>query len=226
MNYFSLNNAYIMIATIAELEIDFNCLIAKDKPNTNIGSMACRKLLFNLQKRLNLTNNYQPIVLNENQFPYYFIANEKKYWVSFSHSQNHVAVMVVPDSDIATDTDTDTTGKKSPPRFGIDIEDKRISDAVAGRFFCQAELAWLASLDNSQKLSAKKLLWTFKESLIKAEIKGTLVAGLKNNLLNVLDSTQLADLLQANQIAFNVVKVENQLFGFSPELNCGFVMLG
>lgn len=225
MRYFSLNTAHIMIATVQKLEIDFSCLMAKDKPNTNIGSMACRKLLFNLQKKLALANEYQPIRLYEQQFPYYFVVKNHTYWVSFSHSQTHVAVMVVPDSDIATDTDT-ATGKNSPPRFGIDIEDKRISDAVAGRFFCQAELAWLASLDNSQKLSAKKLLWTFKESLIKAEIKGTLVAGLKNNVLNLLDIIQLADLLQANQIAFNVVKVENQLFGFSPELNCGFVMLG
>lgn len=213
MRYFSLNTAHIMIATVQELELDFSCLMAKDKPNTNIGSVACRKLLFNLQKRLNLTNDYQLIVLNENQFPYYFIANEKKYWVSFSHSQNHVAVMVVADKD-----------ESSPPQFGIDIEDKRISEAVAQRFFCAEEISWLDSLEHSQKLDAKKLLWTLKESLIKAEIEGKLVAGLKNNLLNVLDSTQLADLLQANQIAFNVVKVENQLFGFSPELNCGWFL--
>lgn len=224
MRYFSLNTAHIMIATVQELEIDFSCLMAKDKPNTNIGSVACRKLLFNLQKKLALANEYQPIRLYEQQFPYYFVVKNHTYWVSFSHSQTHVAVMVVPDSDIAMDTDT--TGKKLPPRFGIDIEDKRISDAVAGRFFCQAELAWLASLDNSQKLSAKRLLWTFKESLIKAEIKGTLVAGLKNNVLNLLDTIQLAELLQNNPTDFNMVTFDHQLFGFSPELNCGFVMLG
>lgn len=214
MRYFSLNTAYIMIATIQELELDFSCLMAKDKPNTNIGSVACRKLLFNLQKRLNLTNDYQPIVLNENQFPYYFIANEKKYWVSFSHSQNHVAVMVVADKD-----------ESSPPQFGIDIEDKRISEAVAGRFFCAEEMCWLDSLEHSQKLDAKKLLWTLKESLIKAEIKGTLVAGLKNNVLNLLDTIQLADLLQQNPTDFNLVTLDHQMFGFSPELKCGFVIL-
>lgn len=214
MRYFSLNTAYIMIATIQELELDFSCLMAKDKPNTNIGSVACRKLLFNLQKRLNLTNDYQPIVLNENQFPYYFIANEKKYWVSFSHSQNHVAVMVVADKD-----------ESSPPQFGIDIEDKRISDAVAGRFFCEEEVIWLDSLEHSQKLDAKKLLWTLKESLIKAEIEGKLVAGLKNNVLNLLDTIQLAELLQNNPTDFNMVTFDHQLFGFSPELKCGFVIL-
>lgn len=226
MDYFSVNHdgylVYLGVATIEELKVDVSCLTVMDTPKINLGSMACRKLLFHLQNHFNLIRPYQKIILQERQFPYYFVVNEKKYQVSFSHSQTQVAVMVMCHKD-------NHLMSRFGTKFGIDIEDKQISDAVVRRFFCEEELAWLDALEQSQQIHlqslAKTLFWTLKESLIKANIEEKLVIGLKNNVCQFLDKKALGELLVENDTKFNQVRLGNGIIGFSPKLKCGFVLL-
>ncbi|MBZ9934492.1 hypothetical protein LB570_30970, partial [Mesorhizobium sp. BR1-1-5] len=82
------------------------------------GSMSCRQLLKNLQQALNVTGE-----LMEANFPYHFItANGYIWYVSFSHSRQHTAVLISPYANI-----------------GIDVEDSAISHQVASRFFSPHE---------------------------------------------------------------------------------------
>ena len=221
MVYWKLDNSHIMVASLSELQDNF-CFTAKKLPITqplitprgNLGQKACRQLLRLLQQRLNLADSTVMIALIETQFPYYFVLNEKKYGVSFSHSREQVAVMVMSDDS-----------KHLSSRFGIDVEDKLISDKVARRFFSEVEWQWLNGLAIEQKQRAKTLLWTLKESLIKAQVADKLIEGLKINLLNYLTTTQLTILLRDTGETFNQISVATAVFGFSPLLNCGFVVI-
>lgn len=221
MVYWKLENSHIMVATLPELQENF-CFTAKKLPITQplatakgyLGQKACRQLLHLLQQRLNLADRTVMIALIETQFPYYFVLNEQKHGVSFSHSREQVAVMVVSDDS-----------KHLLPYFGIDVEDKLISDKVARRFFSEVEWSWLDGLAIEQKPLAKTLLWTLKESLIKAQVADKLIEGLKINLLNYLTTTQLTDLLQDTGATFNQVIVATAVFGFSPLLKCGCVVI-
>lgn len=78
------------------------------------GSMSCRQLLKKLQQALNVTGE-----LMEANFPYHFITADGYTWyVSFSHSRQHAAVLISPYTNI-----------------GIDVEDSAISHQVVTRFF-------------------------------------------------------------------------------------------
>ena len=52
-----------------------------------------------------------------------------------------------------------------------------------------------------------------------------LIEGLKINLLNYLTTTQLTNLLRDTGETFNQISVATAVFGFSPLLNCGFVVI-
>lgn len=223
MNYFLVQDSHIMLAALSELTppVQYNDGTVVDLKNS--GSWACREVLFLLQKKLGLVKNNMKIALHEQHFPYTFKIAAQQYNVSFSHSCKQVAVMLYAPSLFTEITDT---SRKSAVviKFGIDVEDRMISDAVAKRFFCEQEYQWIMTLENSQKTLAKTLLWTLKESLIKAQVHGKLIAGLKVNLFDYLCEKQLTTLLAMTGSQCNQVITRTILFGFFPRLKCGFVI--
>ena len=101
----------------------------------------------------------------------------------------------------------------------MDIEDRNISDNVAKRFFHQEEMVWLNSLSN--KSLAKTLLWTTKESLIKAN-DSTLAKGLSKNVFKNVSKQELERLLFVK----NIEKIcQNQrIYGFVVYYHCAFII--
>ncbi|MDO4427290.1 MAG: 4'-phosphopantetheinyl transferase superfamily protein [Moraxella sp.] len=73
--------------------------------------------------------------------------------VSFSHSQNIVALII------------------SPTACGIDVELGDINEKIAERFFHKNEQALLYTLPKEQQAFARNQLWRLKESLVKLECK-------------------------------------------------------
>lgn len=163
-------------------------------------SWACRQLLANFQQ-----NHALVAPLYEQGFPYYFIYQQTKYFVSFSHSREQIAVLISPCQNI-----------------GVDIEDKMISYQVAERFFHQAELFWLNSLSKSKQNTAMSLLWTLKESLIKTGLKAdSLVKGLGKNIFDEVPQQHLESLLLDNCWQ---IHLSDKTFGFLTAYRCGFVV--
>jgi 4'-phosphopantetheinyl transferase len=81
--------------------------------------------------------------------------------VSFnlSHTVGMVGIAVSPQAGVAV---------------GFDIEpiDRRVRLALADRYFRPEEVAWIASLDPTQRQHGFLRLWTLKEALIKATGEG------------------------------------------------------
>lgn len=211
----------------------------------NKGRVACRLLLqqlfFPIINQNNLSSNQQFIqAFDENDFPYklkilknstnlepqiyQFIQNIKtkeflqnnqeqnlQCFVSFSHSQKHIAILL-----------------STSPQLGVDIEDKSVSKVVCHRYFVATEIDWLNILPFEQQALGRKLLWTLKESLIKAQSSADsqLIAGLKVNLTEDLTWEQMTYLLTFQEQTFNVITVyqhgKQQVFGFAPMHQCGF----
>lgn len=209
------------------------------------GRVACRLLLqqlfFPIINQNNLSANQQFIqAFDENNFPYrlkiaknatnlepqicQFIQNSKtkefsqnkpaqnfQCFISFSHSQKHIAILL-----------------STSPQLGVDIEDKLVSKVVCHRYFVPIEIDWLSTLPLGQQALGRKLLWTLKESLIKAQSSADsqLIAGLKVNLIEYLTWEQMTDLLTFQEQTFNVITVyqhaKRQVFGFAPRHQCGF----
>lgn len=189
-----------------QLQTDTYLLIDKlanyqQNPTTQSqGSWACRQLLVKFQQQKALS-----APLQEQNFPYFFVSKNTRYFVNFSHSCEHIAVLV-----------------SSYPNIGVDIEDKTISYQVVKRFFHVDEIAWLNSLSKSKQSIAITLLWTMKESIIKTRMGATnLPTGLKENLLEYISLPILQELLTGH--AWQFVK-EEQFLGFLPTYRCSFMI--
>ena len=153
------HNHAIAVARLDTLMQDYADL--QQASRARLGSMACRYLLTLLQQKMGLSGKLQDEAL-----PYRIESNDLRqptYYVSFSHSREHVAVLLA-----------------TTPWLGIDIEDKTISLAVAKRYFTANEISWVVSVPTCQQPQATKLLWTLKEALIKQQ---EIIISLENSKL-------------------------------------------
>lgn len=96
----------------------------------------------------------QKLQLKDDCYPYQLIDSHGKpiLFVSFSHSQDEVALMVASSF------------------CGIDIEQSAISPQIAQRFFHPSELGFLHSLPSSWQAYARLRLWQIKECYAKASL--------------------------------------------------------
>lgn len=191
---------------IWELDNQHYLLIDKVTAYTNytekksVGSFACRQLLQQFQQQKQWL-----APLQEQIFPYFFDVKNQRYFVSFSHSKQHIAVLI-----------------SIYPNIGVDIEDKIIAYPVAKRFFHIDEVDWLNSLSEEKQILATKLLWTMKESLIKTGLYAKdLPTGLGQSLFTWLSQDDLEKFISGE---IWQKKINHLCFGFLPNQYCSFVM--
>lgn len=216
------HNHAIAVARLDMLMQDYADL--QQVGRARLGSMACRYLLTLLQQKMGLSGKLQDEAL-----PYRIESNDLRqptYYVSFSHSREHVAVLLA-----------------TTPWLGIDIEDKTISLAVAKRYFTANEVHWVVSVPTCQQPQATKLLWTLKEALIKqqgnAKLLVTLTRGLKADILDSIGKSGIEQLLNQKgsdspksvtyqlPLSQQIIPHNSGIKGVSyywPTLNCGYVL--
>ena len=216
------HNHAIAVARLDTLMQDYADL--QQASRARLGSMACRYLLTLLQQKMGLSGKLQ-----DDALPYRIESNDPRqptYYVSFSHSREHVAVLLA-----------------TTPWLGIDIEDKTISLAVAKRYFTANEISWVVSVPTCQQPQATKLLWTLKEALIKqqgnAKLLVTLTRGLKADILDSIGKSGIEQLLNqkgsdspksvtyqlplSQQIIPHNIGIKGVSY-YWPTLNCGYVL--
>lgn len=189
---------------------DSYLMSSKLTPCNKIGSFACRQLLKNLQQQINM-----PAELIETSFPYYFVVCERTRWyVSFSHSHQHVAVLI-----------------SRYPHIGIDVEDSTISEKVAMRFFSVDECQWLHSQPLADQTVYRGLLWRLKECYIKTQQNNDkrLVKELKKNILSELGAENLSQLAHVDSVnnrchPINLIADKTVLIGNLQALPCSFTI--
>ena len=175
------------------------------------GSMYCRQLLKNLQQALNVTGE-----LMEANFPYYFITADGYTWyVSFSHSRQHAAVLMSPYTNI-----------------GIDVEDSAISHQVASRFFSPHEYQWLNQKPAVNQAVLRNLLWRLKECAIKTHQNADkqLIKELKHDVLDELGEEVIrqligADEIQAKDKPIQCVQTDAKIVGNFSSKPCSFIIV-
>lgn len=173
-----LTQTYIAYATI----LDFH---QNHKKHTQ--SQAVRQLLNWLKSQLRLLG-----ALVEHQFPYYFIHQQQRYFVCFSHSVNHVALII------------------SGQHAAIDIENRSISLAVAKRFYHPNEILQISLLSQPQQQSAINFLWRFKECMIKLNNQ-LLVSGMGNDFSSLLPQLTFDQQTQCLNLTQYTIYNNNQL---------------
>lgn len=87
--------------------------------------------------------------LDDTHFPYQIFDGNQKYFVSFSHSDTQVALII------------------SPNLCAVDIEMRNTSIAIAQRYFHHNELIYLAQQNAAAKKNIINTLWRLKECAIK-----------------------------------------------------------
>ena len=176
-----------------------------------IGSMSCRQLLKNLQQALNLTGE-----LMEANFPYHFITADGYTWyVSFSHSRQHAAVLISPYTNI-----------------GIDVEDSAISHQVASRFFSPHEYQWLNQKPAAHQAMLRNLLWRLKECSIKTHQNADkqLIKELKHDVLDELGEEVINQLIGIDEIndkdkPIQCVQTDAKIIGNFNSKPCSFIIV-
>ena len=175
------------------------------------GSMSCRQLLKNLQQALNVTGE-----LMEANFPYHFItANGYIWYVSFSHSRQHAAVLISPYANI-----------------GIDVEDSAISHQVAARFFSPHEYQWLNQKPAVNQAVLRNLLWRLKECSIKTHQNADkqLIKELKHDVLDELGEEVINQLIGIDEIndkdkPIQCVQTDAKIIGNFNSKPCSFIIV-
>ncbi len=175
------------------------------------GSMSCRQLLKNLQQALNVTGE-----LMEANFPYHFItANGYIWYVSFSHSRQHAAVLISPYANI-----------------GIDVEDSAISHQVASRFFSPHEYQWLNQKPAVNQAVLRNLLWRLKECSIKTHQNADkqLIKELKHDVLDELGEEVINQLIGIDEIndkdkPIQCVQTDAKIIGNFNSKPCSFIIV-
>lgn len=168
--------------------------------NHSQGSWACRQLLTKFQQTY-----HQPSPLQEKKFPYFFYFQQIQYFVSFSHSCQHIAVLI-------------STSQK----IGVDIEDRLISYKVAERFFHKDEMCWINSLGKNHQNNAIKILWTLKESMIKTQLGHvSLIKGLGVNIFKSFSQAHLEKILFHKLWKIDLL---GTTMGFLVGYDCGFIL--
>ena len=175
------------------------------------GSRYCRQLLKNLQQALNLTGE-----LMEANFPYHFITADSYTWyVSFSHSCQHAAVLISPYTNI-----------------GIDVEDSAISHHVASRFFSPHEYQWLNQKSAVNQAVLRNLLWRLKECSIKTHQHADkqLIKELKHDVLDELGEEVINQLIGIDEInakdkPIQCVQTDAKIVGNFSSQPCSFIIV-
>lgn len=175
------------------------------------GSMSCRQLLKNLQQALNVTGE-----LMDANFPYYFItADDYTWYVSFSHSRQHAAVLISPYGNI-----------------GIDVEDSAISHQVASRFFSPHEYQWLNQKPAVNQAVLRNLLWRLKECSIKVHQNADkqLTKELKHDVLDELGEEVIRQLIGVDEInakdkPIQCVQTDAKIVGNFSSKPCSFIIV-
>lgn len=175
------------------------------------GPMSCRQLLKNLQQALNLTGE-----LMEANFPYHFITADSYTWyVSFSHSCQHAAVLISPYTNI-----------------GIDVEDSAISHQVASRFFSPHEYQWLNQKPAVNQAVLRNLLWRLKECAIKTHQHADkqLIKELKHDVLDELGEEVINQLIGIDEInakdkPIQCVQTDAKIIGNFSSKPCSFIIV-
>nr|WP_312522511.1 4'-phosphopantetheinyl transferase superfamily protein [Moraxella sp. CTOTU47724] len=175
------------------------------------GPMSCRQLLKNLQQALNLTGE-----LMEANFPYHFITADGFTWyVSFSHSRQHAAVLISPYTNI-----------------GIDVEDSAISHHVASRFFSPHEYQWLNQKSAVNQAVLRNLLWRLKECSIKTHQHADkqLIKELKHDVLDELGEEVINQLIGIDEInakdkPIQCVQTDAKIVGNFSSQPCSFIIV-
>lgn len=175
------------------------------------GSMYCRQLLKKLQQALNLTGE-----LMEANFPYHFITADGFTWyVSFSHSRQHAAVLISPYKNI-----------------GIDVEDSVISHQVASRFFSPHEYQWLNQKPTVNQAVLRNLLWRLKECSIKTyqHSDKQLIKELKHDVLDELGEEVINQLIGVDEInaknkPIQCVQTDAKIVGNFSSKPCSFIIV-
>nr|WP_309575959.1 4'-phosphopantetheinyl transferase superfamily protein [Moraxella osloensis] len=179
------------------------------------GSMSCRQLLKKLQQALNVTGE-----LMDANFPYHFItANGYTWYVSFSHSRQHAAVLMSPYTNI-----------------GIDVEDSAISHQVASRFFSPHEYQWLNQKPAVNQAVLRNLLWRLKECAIKAHQNADkqLIKELKHDVLYEWGEEVINQLISIDEIndkdkskdkTIQCVQTDAKIIGNFSSKPCSFIIV-
>lgn len=175
------------------------------------GAMYCRQLLKKLQQALNVTGE-----LMEANFPYHFITADGYTWyVSFSHSRQHAAVLISPYTNI-----------------GIDVEDSAISHQVASRFFSPHEYQWLNQKPAVNQAVLRNLLWRLKECSIKTHQHADkqLIKELKHDVLGewgeeVINHLIGADEINAKDKPIRCVQTDAKIVGNFSSKPCSFIIV-
>ena len=189
--------------------------INKSGSTHKLGSMSCRQLLKKLQQALNLTGE-----LMEANFPYHFITADGYTWyVSFSHSRQHAAVLISPYTNI-----------------GIDVEDSAISHHVASRFFSPHEYQWLNQKSAVNQAVLRNLLWRLKECSIKTHQHADkqLIKELKHDVLDELGEEVINQLIGIDEInakdkakdkPIQCVQTDAKIVGNFSSQPCSFIIV-
>lgn len=175
------------------------------------GSMSCRQLLKKLQQALNLTGE-----LMDANFPYHFITADGYTWyVSFSHSRQHAAVLISPYTNI-----------------GVDVEDSAISHQVASRFFSPHEYQWLNQKPAVNQVILRNLLWRLKECSIKTHQNADkqLIKELKHDVLDELGEEVINQLIGIDEIndkgkPIQCVQTDAKIVGNFSSKPCSFIIV-
>ena len=177
----------------------------------NVGSLACRDMLTSMQQQLNLVGK-----LNDTNFPYHFITADGFTWyVSFSHSRQHAAVLISPYKNI-----------------GIDVEDSAISHQVASRFFSPHEYQWLNQRPAVNQAVLRNLLWRLKECSIKTyqHSDKQLIKELKHDVLDELGEEVINQLIGVDEInaknkPIQCVQTDAKIIGNFSSKPCSFIIV-
>ena len=186
-------------------------LTHKSGSNHKSGSRYCRQLLKKLQQALNLTGE-----LMEANFPYHFITADGYTWyVSFSHSRQHAAVLISPYTNI-----------------GIDVEDSAISHQVVTRFFSPHECEWLNQKPAVNQAVLRNLLWRLKECSIKTHQNADkqLIKELKHDVLDEWGEEVINQLIGAEEIndkdkPIQCVQTDAKIIGNFSSQPCSFIIV-
>lgn len=186
-------------------------LTHKAASTNKTGSMSCRQLLKKLQQALNVTGE-----LMDTNFPYHFITADGYTWyVSFSHSRQHAAVLMSPYGNI-----------------GIDIEDSAISHHVASRFFSPHEYQWLNQKPAVNQAVLRNLLWRLKECSIKTHQNADkqLIKELKHDVLDELGEEVINQLIGIDEIndkgkPIQCVQTDAKIVGNFSSKPCSFIIV-
>ena len=186
-------------------------LTHKAGSSNKTGSMSCRQLLKKLQQALNLTGE-----LMDANFPYHFITADGYTWyVSFSHSRQHAAVLMSPYTNI-----------------GIDVEDSAISHQVASRFFSPHEYQWLNQKPAVNQAVLRNLLWRLKECSIKTHQNADkqLIKELKHDVLDELGEEVINQLIGIDEIndkgkPIQCVQTDAKIVGNFSSKPCSFIIV-